>query len=254
MREAAQPKSLLVEPERHPLNPPEAASTLGSTMFFAPHPDDESLGCGGLLALLGDAGVAASVIVMTDGSRSHLHSASHPAERLAAVRECETLDALDALGWTADDAHFLRFPDCGLPLPDTPAFSEAAMRLHEIVAAFSPDTVLVPWRRDPHCDHEATWRLVRATVDGMSRCPRWLEYPVWAWPRADDEVAPRQDEGSAWRLDISPVLDRKRRAISQHRSQLGTLIRDDPSGFVLQPEMIAHFTRPWELFIEPSDV
>ncbi len=114
---AAPPSSLLVEPEQHTLLPPETAVTLGTTVVIAPHPDDESLGCGGLLALLAAFGNSAHVLVMTDGSRSHPNSPSYPAARLAALREQETLAALEVLGLPASTARFLRYPDCGLPAP-----------------------------------------------------------------------------------------------------------------------------------------
>ncbi|MDQ3545581.1 MAG: PIG-L family deacetylase [Verrucomicrobiota bacterium] len=249
----APPSSLLVEPDQHALLPPKTAATLGSTIAIAPHPDDESLGCGGLLALLAAFGNAAHVLVMTDGSRSHPNSPSYPAARLAALREQETLAALEVLGLPASTARFLRYPDCGLPAAGTVAFGEAATQLREMLVARTPDTLLVPWRRDPHCDHEATWRLLREASAGMPSPPRWLEYPIWAWTQAESKAAPQTNDGHAWRLDISPVLARKERAIARHRSQMGVVIQDDPGGFVLEPAMLAHFARPWELFIEPVD-
>lgn len=246
--------SLLAEPERHSLRPPESVSSLGRVVVAAPHPDDESLGCGGLLALLAEAGQVADVIVLTDGTRSHPKSRSHPRERLAALREEETIAALAALGCPASAAHFLRFGDCTLPTGGTPAFAEAAVRLREVLNSLAPDTMFAPWRRDPHCDHEATWHLLRAAILEMASPPRWLEYPVWAWTQPEGEVAPRAEEAAAWRLDISPVTARKQQAIAQHRSQLGAIIHDDPDGFTLKPEMLRHFAHPWELFLEPHDV
>jgi len=253
MQTAAPPNSLLMEPERHALLPPETALTLGATVVIAPHPDDESLGCGGLLALLAHFGSSAQVIVMTDGTRSHPNSPSYPAARMVALREQETLDALAALGLPSSGARFLRYPDCGLPALGTMAFEEAIRGLRETLVALKPATLVVPWRRDPHCDHEATWRLLRAAVSGLPSPPRWLEYPVWAWTQAETELAPQPDDGRAWRLDISSMLARKKLAIARHRSQTGALIHDDPDGFVLTAAMLAHFARPWELFIEPAD-
>ncbi len=245
---------LLFDPDRHPLRAPEFVSELGRVVVVAPHPDDESLGCGGLLALLAAAGQAADVLIVTDGSRSHPNSRSYPSPQLAALREQETLSALAALGLPADAAHFLRFGDCALPEAGTPEFTEACRRIHKILEDLSPNTLLVPWRRDPHCDHEATWRLLRGAAVQLASAPRWLEYPVWAWEHAAEEAAPRAEEAVAWRLDISPVLARKQQAIAQHRSQMGAIIRDDPTGFVLKPEMLRHFAHPWELYLEPSDV
>ena len=90
----APPVSWLDAPERAPLRPPEAARTLGRTVVVAPHADDESLACGGLLALLARQGVEAHVVVVTDGAASHPGSAMFPPARLAAVREAESRAAV----------------------------------------------------------------------------------------------------------------------------------------------------------------
>ena len=239
----------LAHPERVELRAPTAAGALGRTVVLAPHADDESLGCGGLLALLADAGLGPRVLVVTDGTRSHPNSAAYPAPRLRALREAEARAACTELGASVG---FLGHADCGLPAPGERAFCDAAEALAAHLAA--ADTVLVPWRRDPHCDHEATWRLARAAVAELDRPVRWLEYPVWAWTRVGQPEAPRAGEARAWRLDVSGVLDRKRRAVAAHRSQTTPLIDDDPEGFCLAPEMLAVFDRPYELFLEPHDL
>lgn len=245
--------SLLTEPEERPLLPPESVAKLGTVVVLAPHPDDESLGCGGLLALLAERKLPAYVIVMTDGSRSHPASASHPASRLAAVREMETRNALQALRMPEEAAKFLRFGDCALPCEGQPSFLAAVARVREAIERLGADTLFVPWRRDPHCDHEATWSLARAAVANLLPKPRWVECPVWAWTRSTEPVAPGRAEAVAWRLDISAVTIRKQQAIAEHRSQLGAVIHDDPSGFVLEPAMLANFRHPWELFLDPID-
>ncbi len=194
------------------------------------------------------------VLVLTDGSRSHTQSPSYPAARIAALREAETLAALTELGVPAGAAQFLRFGDCALPAEHTVAFSDAVSLLRDRLRTIRPDTLLVPWRRDPHCDHHATWGLMRAAWLDAASSARWLEYPVWAWTQASGDVAPRAEEASAWRLDISTVLARKAKAIARHRSQLGEVIDDDPTGFALQPEVLTYFLQPWELYLEPGDV
>ena len=255
MSAVALPVSLLANPEELPLLPSAIARDLGLTIVVAPHPDDESLGGGGLLALLAERGTRVpQVLVMTDGSKSHPNSVSYPAARLSELRQEETRAALAALGLPAAAVHFLGYRDCGLPPEGTVAFIEATKRLGLLLENSAPDTLLVPWRRDPHCDHEATWKLCREAIRGLAKPPRWLEYPVWAWTQAEGEVAPQAHEGHAWRLDISPVLARKEQAIACHRSQIGAVIHDDPEGFRLEPQMLANFARPWEVFIEPNDV
>jgi len=247
-------QSLLCEPERHPLFGPEVIHAFGATVVVAPHPDDESLGCGGVLSALAHARQPASVIVMTDGSRSHPNSRSHPAERLAALREEELISALHALGLPKTAAHFLRYVDCKLPSESSAAFEAAAIRVAELLSSLDAKTIFVPWRRDPHCDHVATWRILMTAVGKLRRSMRWFEYPIWAWTQYDGAAAPQAAEARAWRLDISSHLKKKHTAIVQHRSQMGELIRDDPEAFSLTPEMLRNFAVPWELFFEPADV
>ena len=243
------PPGPLAAPDAVELRPASVVAELGRTVVLAPHADDESLGCGGLLAHLADAGLGPRVVVVTDGTRSHPGSAAYPAPRLRALREDEARQACAVLG---ADVAFLRHPDCGLPAPGSQTFCDAAVALATHLA--DADTVVVPWRRDPHCDHEGTWRLARAAVAERDRPTRWLEYPVWAWTRPDGPEAPRADEAAAWRLDVSGALGRKRRAVAAHRSQTTALIADAPDGFRLAPEMLALFDRPYELFLDPRDV
>ncbi|RZK45444.1 MAG: hypothetical protein EOO59_21060 [Hymenobacter sp.] len=52
----------------YPLRPASYAATLGPTVVLVPHPDDEALGCGGLLALLRQAGQPVAAVLVSDGS------------------------------------------------------------------------------------------------------------------------------------------------------------------------------------------
>ena len=63
-------------------------------LVVAPHPDDETLGCGGLISLLAQNGSAFYIVFVTDGSASHRNSRAWPSARLAAQREQEARNAL----------------------------------------------------------------------------------------------------------------------------------------------------------------
>ncbi len=248
------PASLLDAPEESPLRPPEAVAALGRVAVVAPHPDDEALGCGGLLALLARRGQPACVIVVSDGAGSHPGSAAYPPERLRGLREAETRDALAALG-VSEPPRFLRLPDGAVPHPGDAGFGEAAGLLRDALGAFAPDTGLVPWRRDPHADHRAVWHLAQAAVGHRTQAAapapcRTLEYPVWMWERGHAD-APRPGEVDAWRLDVQPALEAKRRAVAAHRSQTTGLIADSPAPFRLSDAMLARALRPWELYLDP---
>src|SRR5579885_2284019 len=58
-------------------------------LIIAPHHDDETLGCGGVIALKRAAGVPVQVVILTDGSRSHLEQASLPVADIIASRRRE---------------------------------------------------------------------------------------------------------------------------------------------------------------------
>jgi len=243
--------SPLGRPEALPLQRPAALDLFGRTLVVAPHPDDESLGCGGAIALLRARGHPVHVLFVSDGTLSHPSSRRYPAPRLAALREEEALSALAALGVERAAATFLGLKDRGVPLPGATGFDAAVDRCRALIEAIRPRTVLLPWRRDPHPDHCASWGL----IDAALACPpaygvRRVEYLIWLWELAVAGDAPRPNEVTPWRLDIGSVLPRKRAAIAAHRSQTTALIDDDPTGFRLTPDILAHFAHPWEVYLE----
>ncbi|MFC7690277.1 PIG-L deacetylase family protein [Paeniroseomonas aquatica] len=86
-----------------------------TTLVLAPHPDDESLGCGGLIAEACARGRPPVVAVLTDGTMSHPNSPSHPAPRLRALREAEAQAAVESLGLGAHRLYFLGLRDSAVP-------------------------------------------------------------------------------------------------------------------------------------------
>ncbi|RYU80779.1 PIG-L deacetylase family protein [Hymenobacter persicinus] len=233
-----------------PLQPAGFAATLGSTVVIAPHPDDESLGCGGLLALLRQAGQPVSTVLVSDGTMSHPNSRKFPPLARQVLREAELREALQILGVAADATLHLRLPDGAVPSRGAAGFEPAVARLRAYLAAQQPQTVLVPWRRDPHPDHRATSQLVHAACAELPVAPRLVEYVVWAWERAAAADLPQPGEVHGWRLDITAVVGIKQQAIAAHRSQLSPVIDDDPTGFRLSETMLAHFAQPFEVYLE----
>ena len=234
------------------IEPSTSVATWGPTLVVAPHPDDEALGCGGAIALLRRAGCPVRVLVMSDGTQSHPCSRRYPAPALRALREAESLAGLAILGVPPEAVTFLGLQDRAVPTPASADFSAVVTRCRAALAAeaVAPRTILLPWRRDPHPDHRATWQVVRAAVAHWRPAPRLLEYPIWLWELDEPGAAPLPGEVVAWRLDVGDGLAHKAEAIASHRSQTTGLIDDDPTGFQLTPAMLAHFARPWELFLE----
>lgn len=216
-------------------------------LVIAPHPDDESLGCGGIIAASCAAGVPVTLLIVSDGVGSHPNSAAYPPDRLRALREAETLAAAAELGLAPDRVMFLRLPDRFVPSDGAEA--EAAVAAMVDAARMGHAcTIAVTWRHDPHCDHQAAFELARRA---HLRLPgnELLAYPIWGLSRPGHERI-AETEISGFRLAIGEHMAAKRRAVAAHRSQTTDLINDDPNGFLLTPADLARFDGPTEIFLK----
>jgi LmbE family N-acetylglucosaminyl deacetylase len=146
-----------------------------SALVFAPHPDDEVLGCGGVIALKARRGAPVMVVVMTDGRASHKGLIA--TDELVTMRRAEAEEAAMRLGLTAADYVFLKFEDHRLQEHS----AAARARVSDIIDRFKPDEIYVPHRRDGIADHVTTNRIVRGVLDQIDRPVTLLEYPVWLW-------------------------------------------------------------------------
>ena len=236
--------------------PLQSVNTIASNsvLVVAPHPDDETLGCGGAIALLRALDCDVQVLVISDGTLSHPRSVKYPAPCLRILRESETLAALAVLGLGETDISFLRLQDGSISNLESIRLREAVAHCSRFLQTSMPATIFLPWRFDPHPDHRATWQLIHTALVDFKRVdlaysPRLIEYPIWDWD-AEQRGHFGCEQVSAWRLDISTVLEMKIRAIAAYRSQTTDLIDDDPEGFRLTPKMLENFAQPWELYLE----
>lgn len=217
----------------------------GSALIVAPHPDDETLGCGGAIALLRQLDIPVAVSIVSDGTQSHPNSKTYPFQALKSLRERESLAALAILGVDSNAVTFWELSDSRVNLDST---SDTIASVRGYLSSLAPSTIFLPWRYDPHSDHRASWQLFTAACDRLTYTPRTIEYPIWDWDTR--QRGNFTNAVKAWRLDISSVLKLKQRAIAQYRSQISDLIDDDPEGFQLKPEMIQNFLQPWEIYLE----
>lgn len=204
------------------------------------HPDDETLGAGGLLHTAAAAGRHVEVVTVTAGEGSHPRSPTHPPTRLAEVR----LDELRrATSFLAPDAEV----SClGLPDGDVAAHEEELVaRLVEVVGTTGADVVLcAPWRGDGHPDHEAVGRAAATAAERTDAV--LLEYPVWWWHWGNpDEPPPRL---ARLPLDAT-ATGAKRAAVAAHASQVQPLSAAPGDEVLLGGDLLAHFERDCEVFV-----
>ncbi len=214
-------------------------------LIVAPHPDDETLGCGGAIALLRFLDCDVQVLVISDGTLSHPNSQKYPAPKLRKLREEETLTALTVLGINPKNVTFMRLQDGSISTHDYSAIAFCRTYLTEV----APQIIFLPWRYDPHPDHRGTWKLIHTASD-LHLSPRMIEYPIWDWDPEQRGSFAEPAKVTSWRLDIGAVVKLKQQAIACYRSQITNLIDDDPEGFRLTPEMLLNFARPWEVYLE----
>jgi LmbE family N-acetylglucosaminyl deacetylase len=219
----------------------------GDVLVLAPHPDDETLGCGGAIAALTDLGRRAQVIVVTDGGHSHPASRSTPPERLRQMRAAEVARAVDILtAGLGPEPVLLAYPDTDAPEGD--AAVDAA--LARIVPHMSPSTTAVwsAWGGDPHIDHGRTARLAARLVARNSALAHW-SYPIWG--RFDPDAADFRPDALV-QFETHRWQDRKAAAIAAHVSQMTGLISDDPGGFRMTDAHQRHFLTSPEIFLRET--
>ena len=141
-------------------------------VVVAPHPDDEVLMVGGLLAELAVAGRAMELVAVTDGEASHPGSTRWSREHLAHERARETRAALAALGCKTAVTR--------LRIPDGQVAAHAEPLAERLRAVLRPgDVVFTTWTLDGHPDHEATGHATRSAAAKSGA--RVFEVPVWGW-------------------------------------------------------------------------
>lgn len=191
-----------------PWHPPVCANA----WVIAPHPDDETLATGGLIARLTQCGAKVSVIAVTDGENAYQHN-----EGLAALRSREQEAALHRLGIKPDGIHRLRFPDSAV------SKSEDSLRLMLSGLIGPGSLVLAPWTGDFHPDHEACGRAAQEACEQVGATS--VSYFFWTWHRGRPDLL----KGTGLRrVSLSPQeREAKLDALSAHRSQL-TACGDEP--------------------------
>lgn len=212
-------------------------------VVVAAHPDDETLGAAGLMAIAVRRGARVTVLIATDGEGSHPESPSHTPTELAAVRRREVAEALEELG-PSIELRFLGLPDGGTDAhPD-----EIAAALRQLLTGTGSVLVVSTWAGDGHRDH----RVVGEAAVGVCaelRIP-WRGYPIWLWHWGVPDDVP-WDELEVLPLDEATV-ERKRMAARRHRSQVEALSEAEGDEVMLHEGMQAHFDRPFEVFVRPA--
>lgn len=204
-------------------------------VVVSPHPDDETLACGGLMHCAARAGLDIRLVSVTDGEACYPGDRRWTPAQLRQVRPQEVERALAVLGASPRIDR--------LALPDGAVAQHAGVLEQVLRQRLAPDDlVLAPWQLDGHPDHDATGRAAMAAC--ATSGARLLRYPVWAWHWLEPEARSAPFRGFRLRLDAH-ALAHKQEAIGCFTSQLAP---DGPMP-ILPARVLERFIRPFEVYL-----
>ena len=202
-----------------------------TTVVIAPHPDDETLGAGGLIAVLRSRGIEVTIVAVTDGENAY-----SDAPGLAALREREQTEALARLG-VDSESH----PSIEIALT---AMSRTMNHdLTECLLSIVPPNsqIVAPWRHDFHPDHEACGRV--AEIVAKRQHASLASYFFWTWHRGVPETLAGLPLVS---LSLGPAERcAKREALLCHQSQL----QHENGDPILPENLLEPAWRSFEVFL-----
>lgn len=174
-------------------------------LVVVPHPDDEVLGCGGLLTQLAQQGTRLHLAFLSDGAGAP--EAPDSGASAARLRRTECLAALAALGLAEATRHFLDLPDGRLDQH----VSEAGAALSALLLELRPDLVLSPSPLEITRDHRAAAQALHEALAAAWRAarlePTLLLYEV-NHPQHPDVL-----------VDVSASVERLSAAMAAYASQ-----------------------------------
>jgi LmbE family N-acetylglucosaminyl deacetylase len=219
----------------------------GDVVVLAPHPDDETLGCGLAIAAASEAGHRVQVVFVTDGRLSHPNSRRWTGQTLADLRRDESIRAVATLsGGKAMEPIFLDYKDTEAPVGEAEVHDAQRRIVARLDFRFS--AIWTTWSGDPHVDHRRTAVLAEAVFNACSNLKLW-HYPIWGRFTSDDMASlPEQ----AVTFADPRFMDRKQAALAAYASQMTRLIDDDPDGFVMDQTHQTHFLQHPEIFFDRS--
>lgn len=210
-------------------------------LIFAPHPDDEVLAAGGLMALAKQVGADVRIIVATDGNKRGLKN----------IRHQETKQAVSVLGIKPESVIFWDYPDAGLKQ----YAYELPRKISQVLDAYKPTIIVVPSPADNHSDHSVLGAVLMSYLKAGDYQAEVLEYLVHFryYPRPEGlyknryllpPVALITGDKQWLKLVLTPeIIDLKHEAILKYRSQLRVpLLR----------ALLLSFVRKNELFLKAN--
>jgi len=167
-------------------------------LVLIPHPDDEVIGCGGLLTKLFENKVTTLVTLVTDGS-----GAGELPEGTSRLRLSEFDASMETLNPSAKRL-YLNLPD-GRLSETTPVLKQ---KLLDVISEYQPSEIIAPWPMDLHPDHSSIGKTLLKITQHSGTVKALYFYEVWS-PVPANVV-----------IDISEIYPKKEIALNKHKTAL----------------------------------
>lgn len=221
-------------------------------VIIAPHPDDETFACGGLIARMEQEGKHVSVIFMTNGEASHDACCKHRRLEVAASREAAAHRANRALGLASEHLHWLALPDTAVPSAASPDFSSAVAKAVQVLRAVNAQAIVYPHRMDMHPDHVNTSSIAICAADMLNIRQRY-SFPTWMRRRLQAKHLVQRISATTIKLDIREVLSIKNEAIGIYMNDIQAGCPSNiPSAGNIEHQLLKLFQADYEIFFDES--
>lgn len=150
-------------------------SIFDKVLIVAPHPDDEVLGCSGLIQRLLNKGKQVDVAILSGGGKSHAGCCEIDESTLIGSRRNLSRKAAKILGLPLENLHFLDYPDGSIVFD-----CSETDRLKKLIETLQPKVIFVPHKGEGWSDHLEAGRIVQKLVGEMADVLLY-EYCVWFW-------------------------------------------------------------------------
>jgi LmbE family N-acetylglucosaminyl deacetylase len=219
-------------------------------IVFAPHPDDETLGCGGTIAKKVKRGYDVIIVVMTDGRHALsnafgiLHNPTP--DEIKNIRRSEANTAMEILGVPKKNIIFLDFEDGTLGHINN--HEELVTKITELLEEFQPTEVYFPQEKDYHPDHRAASLLLQESIKKLNHPIQGYQYSVGMRYLRLGPIKQKllnYLRNNYVYVDISEVLSKKIEALSAYKSQIGIVCSNQDHAVI---ETTQRFLKGKELF------
>lgn len=183
-----------------------------TVLAIAPHPDDETLGCGGTLLRHVADGDVVHWLIVTDMRTSHGFSETAVSRRQTEIQKVAAVYGVTKI-------HSLGFPSAKL---DTLPKGDLVGSISQVIKETSPAVVYLPFRGDVHTDHAVVF-------DAAVSCTKWFRYPsirrVLCYETLSETEFGLNPEGAKFTpnsfVDITPYIDRKIEIAQMYEGEMG---------------------------------